>query len=504
MKVIKRICLLVQRKGFISSRRHNYRAKRDGFTIVEVILAMGLFVIVVGGGVGAAVRAFATNRLGEEESYAHFLASEGMDASRAITARDFFNLVNGTYGLTTQNGFWEFSGSSQVFDRFTRRIIVSNVFRNAQGNIVSVGGALDLFTKRVESQVTWDFSSGRAESISQKTYFTFWQATICEWDTALIQVGGLNLPGPAGGTDIEVVNDVGYVTGTKNSQGDEFFILSLANPINPVLAGSYEFNDDIYAVSVSGSFAYLATAKTDQELAVFNIANPAAPTPAGGSGTPGVAALDVTVVGGLAYVGVRNNNGPELYIYSVATPSNPSLLGTLEVGKDVSAISVGGTRAYLAVTSTGQTDAKSLLVVDVGNPANPSELGSYVTELAGAKGKSVFYAGGIVHLTTSANAGSVPEYYLLDASDPTNISLLGSLDVQHAVNAVETGTGFALLATDTNPKAVMIVDITPPTSPTEIFSLPLSGSGIGASINGCFAYVASTDNNQEIKVVAPQ
>src|SRR3990172_8217984 len=312
MKVIKRICLLAQRKGFISSRRHNYRAKRDGFTIVEVILAMGLFVIVVGGGVGAAVRAFATNRLGEEESYAHFLASEGMDASRAITARDFFNLVNGTYGLTTQNGFWEFFGSSQMFDRFSRRIIVS------------VGGCLDFFTKRVESQVTWDFSSGRAESISQKTYFTFWQATICEWDTALIQVGGLNLPGPAGGTDIEVVNDVGYVTGTKNSQGDEFFILSLANPINPVLAGSYEFNDDIYAVSVSGSFAYLATAKTDQELAVFNIAPPAAPPPGEGSGPPGVAALDVTVVGGLAYVGVRNNNGPELYIYSVATPSNPS------------------------------------------------------------------------------------------------------------------------------------------------------------------------------------
>jgi len=50
----------------------------------------------------------------------------------------------------------------------------------------------------------------------------------------------------------------------------------------------------------------------------------------------------------------------------------------------------------------------------------------------------------------------------------------------------------------------MIVDITPPTAPEELYSLELGGSGIGTAINGCYAYVASTDNNQEIKVVSPE
>ncbi|OGC56117.1 hypothetical protein A2797_02020 [candidate division WWE3 bacterium RIFCSPHIGHO2_01_FULL_48_15] len=475
------------------------------FTVIEIILAMGLFTIVVGAAVGVVIQAFSTNRLSEEESYANGRASEGIEAARAIATQDFFNLVNGSYGLTTQDGRWEFSGSSETLGKFTRRIIISNVFRDAQGNIVSTEGSLDLFTKRVESLVNWDFSPGRSNSVSLKTYFTFWEAPICEWEDAssLNQVGGLNLPGPAGGTDIAVDDNVGYATGIKNSQGQEFFVLSLADPVNPQVAASVEINFDVNAVWVSDSFAYLATSKPDQELMVFNVSDPNSPVLVGGNGAAGADALDVTAENSYAYLGLRNNSGPEFYIYNVAIPSNPTLLGTFEVGKDVSAISVKNDRAYLAVTSTGQTDAKSLLVLDVSDPAASFELGSYQTELAGAKGLSVFYAGGIVHLTTAANAGSVPEYYLLDASDPTNINLLGSLDAQHAINSVETGTGFALLATDTNAKAVMIVDIAPPTTPTEIFSLPLGGSGIGTAINGCYAYVSSTDNNQEIKVVAP-
>ena len=477
---------------------------RFSFTIVEVILAMGLFALVVGGGVGAAVRAFSLNRLGEEESYAHFLANEGLEASRSISSRDYFNLANGSYGLSSSPGQWEFSGSSDTFGKFTRTIVISNVYRSVPGNdIVSSGGVLDIFTKRVESRVAWDFAPARSNEVSLKTYFTFWEATICEWDTALIQVGGLNLPGPTGATDIEIADNSGYVTALKNSQGEEFYVLSLTDPLNPQIAGSYEVGSDVNAVAVSDSFAYLATASA-QELIVLNVSNPNSPTLAGGSGLPGAAALDVVVLGDYAYLGLKNNNGPEFYIYNISTPSSPTLAGSFEVGKDVPAISVSGDRAYLAATATGQSDAKSLIVVDISNPASPLELGSYRTELAGAKGQSVYYAGGVVHLTTAANAGSIPEYYILDASDPANISLIGFLDVQHAVNSVETGTGFALLATDTNSKAIMLVDITPPTSPTEIFSLPLGGSGIGTAINGCYVYVASTDNNQEITVATPE
>jgi len=135
---------------------------RDCFAIVEVIVAMGLFAIVVSGGVGAAVKAFSVNRLGEEESYASYLSSEGIEAVRAIATRDYLKLINGSYGLDSSTGQWEFSGASNTFGKFTRTIIVSNVRRDAQKNIVVSGGILDLYTKRVESKVTWNFSAGRS------------------------------------------------------------------------------------------------------------------------------------------------------------------------------------------------------------------------------------------------------------------------------------------------------------------------------------------------------
>ena len=478
--------------------------RRRSFTIIEIILAMGIFALAASGIAGVVVQAFSINRLGEEESYAGLLSTEGTEAARAVVGRDFFNLVNGSHGLDSSSGRWEFSGTSNSFGKFTRRIVVSNVFRDENNNVVTSGGILDIFTKRVDSVVTWNFTPGRDNEVSVKTYFTFWQAPICEWGDALIQVGGLNLPGPAGATDIEVdeEGEWGYVTGLKNSQGGEFYILDLADPLNPEIEGSYEANSDLNAVSVSGNFAYLASA-ANPEILVINITVPSAPVLAGSNELPIGAALDIQVSDGYLYAGLRNNTGDELYIYDLVNPVAPAFVGSLDVAKDVAAISVADGRAYLATTATGQSDAKSLIVVDVSDPANPVELGSYATELAGAKGKSVYYEGGIVHLTTSANAGPVEEYYILDASDPANIYLVGSLDVQHAVNSVETGTTFALLATDTNSKAIMVVDITPPTNPQEVFSLPLNGSGIGTAINGCYAFVASTDNNQEIKVVTP-
>lgn len=504
-------------KGFISERCEETKLlsqRRDGFTIVEVILAMGLFAIVVGGGVGAAVRAFSANRLGEEESQALFLANEGIEAARAIADRDYFNLVNGTYGLATGEGIWEFSGSSQALGKFTRQVVISNVFRDAQGKIVSSGGTLDLFTKRVESRVSWNFVPSRTEAIALKTYFTYWLESICEWgDTAeLTQVGGLNLTGNINATDIEVAEEgeVGYVTGEGGGQTGVFFTLDLTNPLNPQTAGSLTgLSKVVDGVAVSGNYAYLATAISTQELMVVNVSNPASPAVVGSSGTPAGAALDVATINGFVYLGVTNNNGPEFFSYNVSNPANPAVLGTYEVGKDVSAISVAGSRAYLAVTTTGSGQS-NLLVLDISNPANITEIGSYAAPGVppGAKGEAVFYSGGVVHMVISGSASS-PLYYLLDASDPANISMIGSLPAQggmQAINDVETGSGFALLATDKAADAILIVDIRNPSNPTRKLGFALGGgaNGLGAKINGCYAYVASTDNNQEIKVVAPE
>lgn len=486
--------------------------RRKSFTILEIIIAIGLFAITVGGTAGLIAQTFSINRLGEEESFGNFLAIEGLEAARTIARRDYFNLVNGNYGLTTANDIWEFAGSSQTFSKFTRQVVVSNVFRDVSGNIVSSGGTLDLFTKRVESLVTWNFAPGRNNEVSLKTYFTFWDESICEWEGTedLNQVGEVDLPGNITATDIEVEEEgeAGYVTGSSGNTG-RFFTLNLANPLNPTVVGQLNLTKAANGVSVSGSFAYLATVDTEKELIVVDVSDLTDPTEVATSSSPVGTGLSIAATEDFVYLGVGNNSGPEFYIYNVSNPTVP--VGTFEVGKGVSAISMAGNRAYLAVTDSGQGEP-NLLILNVGNPSNPTLLGSYAAPEApnGAKGEGLLYVGGILHLVISGAASEgTANYYLLDVSDPTNVSTVGrmfnTLGVQ-AILDVDSGSGFALLGTNKNGYQILIVDIRNPANPIVKFPVDLGPGvdGLGTEIKGCYAYIASRDNNQEIKVVAPQ
>ena len=472
------------------------------FAIVEVILAMGLFAIVVGGGVGVAVKAFSVNRLGEEESYAHFLMNGGIEAARAIAARDFFNLVNGSHGLDSSTGRWEFSGSSNTFGKFTRTIVVSNVRRDAQKNIVASGGTLDLYTKRVESSVNWNFSAGRSNSVSSKTYFTAYsQFSICVWDSA-VQVGGANLTGSGDAQDIDVVGSKGYVVTSRNGSSGEFFTLSLTNPLNPTVLGEYEVGDHTNGVEVLGNFAYLATSLSGREFIVVDVGDPASPATAALVDIPDVTqANDVAVSGNYAYLVTQSSSsGKEFYIYDISTPSSPVLKSSFEIGNHVYGVYVFGERAYLA---NARSD-KELMVLDVSNPVSPVELGGFDIPSVGANGQSVFYGGGIVYLTTRNNSGSAAEYYLLEASDPTDISLLGSLDIGARANGVEAAVGFSLTATEKTDEELMIISTSNPNSPAKVFSLDLGGIANGVALDKCYAYFAAGDDNEEVKVVSPE
>jgi len=473
---------------------------RLSFTIIEVLLAMGLFALTVGGGTTVAVQAFSTNRLGEEESYANLLVSEGIEAVRAIATRDYFNLVNGTYGLTTGGNIWGFSGSSDTFGRFTRTILISNVYRDASKNIVNSGGTLDLFTKKVESRITWSFSPGRTDTVSLVTYLTFWQTSICNW-SSVSQAGSLNLPGSGDAQDISVVGSKAYVTTMSNSSAGEFFILSLSNPSSPTKTGEFEVGGNANAVAVSGNYAYLATSKSGLEMIVVNVSNPSSPTKTTQVDIPGVTqANDIAVSGNYAYVvtPVSASSG-EFYIYDVSSPGSPVLKSNFEVGSDVNSVYVNGGRAYLA---TARAD-KELIVLDVSNPLSPSERGSYDIPSIGATGQSVFYGGGVVYLMTRDNTGSTAEYYLLDASNPTSITLVGSLDISGRVNGIAAGVGFSILATEKTGQEFTVVSTTNPSSPTKLSSLGLNWKALGMALQGCYAYIASADDNQEIKVVTP-
>lgn len=150
----------------------------SGQSIIEVIIALALFVIIVGSGIVAILGALTTTRLAEEETQATTYATQGIDAVESIRNLDWNNLVNGTYGLTNSGGFWAFSGSSDNPDgsgKFTRSVTISDVQRNTSGNIVSSGGTVDDESKHILVTVLWDFTPTRNNSVEIESYLTNWQ-----------------------------------------------------------------------------------------------------------------------------------------------------------------------------------------------------------------------------------------------------------------------------------------------------------------------------------------
>lgn len=147
---------------------------RQGQSIVELIISISIFVVIASSAMIIILGSFSSSRLAEEETQAHLLALEGIEAVRSIRDVNWTNLANGDYGVASASGTWIFSGTFDVHGKYTRKINVSSVNR-LNGNIVTSGGTLDPDSKKVQSRITWNFSPARANTITLTSYFTNWQ-----------------------------------------------------------------------------------------------------------------------------------------------------------------------------------------------------------------------------------------------------------------------------------------------------------------------------------------
>lgn len=155
----------------------NYRL---GQSVIEVIVAVSIFVIIAGSSVVTVLGSFLTTRLAEEETKATLLGEEGLEAIDSIRNQDWSSLVDGTYGLSESGGSWSFSGTSD-FDpsgKFERMVTVASVQRDANGNIVGSGGSIDEDTKFITSSVSWNFTAVRLLNVELNSYLTNWGESI--------------------------------------------------------------------------------------------------------------------------------------------------------------------------------------------------------------------------------------------------------------------------------------------------------------------------------------
>lgn len=220
-----------------------------------------------------------------------------------------------------------------------------------------------------------------------------------------------------------------------------------------------------------------------------NILPPADPADTGGGGItgdwknprtlgsidlgPGNEATDVDVVNRIVFLSAEasDKKKPDLFIVDATDGQNPFIVSSLDTGPGLNALDVSGDYAYLA----NNDQNAQFQIVNVSNRSNPL----LVTSLQlpgvsgnGAIGWSIFYTNGRIYLGTAEANG--PEFFVIDVSNPSSPTVLGSKEIGANVNDIAVNGNLAYIATSRD--EVEIYNISNPAAITKVGAYDAPGA----------------------------
>lgn len=134
-----------------------------GQSLIEVLVALAVFTLGIATIGFLALDANVSSRQGVERTQATLLSKEGLEAARSIRDADFDNLTAGTHGIVLSGNKWIFSGTSDIQDQFIRSITIEDISAKE---------------KKITSNISWQFSQQRPNSVSLVTYLTDWLSAV--------------------------------------------------------------------------------------------------------------------------------------------------------------------------------------------------------------------------------------------------------------------------------------------------------------------------------------
>jgi hypothetical protein len=159
-------------------------------------------------------------------------------------------------------------------------------------------------------------------------------------------------------------------------------VVDVSNPASPQHLLTVDTPGGALEVTVVGNLAYVADGNAG--LRIFNISNPASPAFVGTVDTPGTA-NDVAVAEGHAFIA----DGGVLQVANVSNPAAPVLVGALDVPFSALGVTLDGPVAYVA---------GGLHVVGIADPENPVILGTIFRP-----GRSVTVSDNLLYLIDETN-----------------------------------------------------------------------------------------------------
>ncbi len=507
-----------------------------GFSLIEILIAMAIGILTI----TAVAGVFFTNQSGvlsgETNAEAINRAQQLIEQEQAL-AREDFNLVNPATSTVTVGGltYAEVVNVSLQPDLLTKIVTVTISWLGDHGQQLSTKlSTLVTSTDNVNSPNTCNsaMSNPLGWQSPQDTPFDF----------QLLLYGNNSTGLSLSSVYVFDKKLYVTASSPPSNPGDSetFFVLDVSNPaIAPVFKGSFDNNtsstDGLNAVSVASTsgkvYAYLANSHdanfntctqgpSCSQLQVVDATNPVPPpgwSPSianlklatssgpyvlGNNITPNsgqAAGKSLFYANGYLYLGLTTTtNGPAFHIINVQNPLAPAWVGAwpkaLEgigaggSGGPIDSIVVKGKYAYLAHPSglIGESGplTEEMTVLDISSSTNPVRVSGYNFNTGvGGNGKSLMAVGTTLYFGRTASnisgaADSIPEFFVLNTTDPTAIpsTVLGSttLATAESINSLVVRDFLAFLLTTTEFK---VLNMTNPLSPSTWGTLALPGNG---------------------------
>ena len=232
-------------------------------------------------------------------------------------------------------------------------------------------------------------------------------------------------------TDIEVRNDIAYITADSAVAGDpDFLVIDIKEPKNTKVISSLNTGPGLVSLSLAGYHVYAAAPSTVGELhsiRLNSLSNPiletryrlplpyATATPALGS--------SIFYNAGMIYLGTEKWDGDEFSIIDVSNPSNLVKIGGYENGSKINNIFVRGNLASFAGSGNNQFS-----FIDIHELANMQLLGNFSPSGSGRQdGKVISYFEGRTAFGRTGGGYNIPsdhELFTWPNRDYFDLSLL--------------------------------------------------------------------------------
>ena len=507
-----------------------------GTLLLEVLVAamvLGTIIMSAAAALGVSLDGASSAHM---QSTATFLLQEELEPLGAVRDSGWTNIAtNGTYYVAPLGSSWTLTPTStgEAVGDFTRSVVISDVYRDDNGQIVASGGAVDPSTKKAVATVSWQ--SFLPHTISATTYITRYknnltwlQTTQAEFDLGtknsvvttntaggevVLGAGGhgdwcepgdfvmgqLNLPKNGTANAISAYEGRAIAGTGENASGVSLADVTITNtnPPVPTLAGTfdgYKTND----VFISGNYVYLATDTNSKEVVIVDLTTH---TEVGFYNTPlNSDATSVYVSGTKGYV----TAGLLLYIFDLSskTGSRPLLGLYLFLGSATNVV-VNGNYAYVSLANS----IIEMQIIDISNPQSLQNTGW--ANVNGTDGKRTFVnqSGTRAYLATGADAAR-PEFFVIDISSKTGARpTLGSYNA-NGMNPANLAVvpGNRAIIVGSNGEEYQVLDISNETNPVYCGGMQVDTGirGISGILEGdgdAYSYIVTGDASAEFKII---